>query len=102
MRAGITGEFGVPREYDDERRAINLCAERGISVSNTYFQQKDLYKSFSGTTPKNGVEVMSMIHLVLGIKAILRYVQNVRVVRGMTQGLSDHHVVLCKVKLVDT
>ena len=33
---------------------------------------------------------------------MLHYVQDVRVVRGMGQGLLDHHVVLCKVKLVGT
>ena len=31
---------------------------------------------------------------------MLRYVQDVRAVRGMERGLSDHHVVLCKVRLV--
>ena len=33
-------------------------------------------------------------------KDMLHYVQDVRVLRGMGQGLSDH-VVLCKVRLVD-
>ena len=32
---------------------------------------------------------------------MLCYVQDVRSVRGMGRGLSDHHVVLCKVRLVD-
>ena len=41
-----------------------------------------------------------MIYLVLVKKDMLQYVQDVRVVRGMEQGLSDHHVVLCKVRLV--
>ena len=34
-------------------------------------------------------------------KDILCLVQNVKVVRGMGQGLLDHHVVLCKVRLVE-
>ena len=41
-----------------------------------------------------------MIDLVLVKRDMLRYVQNVRVVRGMGRGLSDNHVVLCKFKLV--
>ena len=41
-----------------------------------------------------------MIDLVLAKKDMLRYEQDVRAVRGMKRGLSDHHVVLCKVKLV--
>ena len=41
-----------------------------------------------------------MIDLVLVKKGMLRDVQVVRAVRGMGRGLSDHHVVLCKVRLV--
>ena len=41
-----------------------------------------------------------MIALVLMKKDMLCYVQDVRAVRGMGRGLSDHHVVLCKVILV--
>ena len=33
-------------------------------------------------------------------KDILCYVQDVRAVREMGRGLADHHVVLCKVRLV--
>ena len=43
-----------------------------------------------------------MIDLVLVKKDMLRYVQDVRAVRGMGRGLSDHHVVLGKVGLVGT
>ena len=41
-----------------------------------------------------------MIDLLLVKRIILRYMQNVRVVRGMGRGLSNHHFVLCKVRLV--
>ena len=37
LREGITGGFGVPKNYNC-RRVINLCAEKGLSVSNTYFE----------------------------------------------------------------
>ena len=43
-----------------------------------------------------------MIDLVLLKKDMLRFVQDVRVVREMGRGISDHHVVLCKVRLVGT
>ena len=39
-----------------------------------------------------------MIDLVLVKKDMLRYMQDIRAVRGMGQGLSDHHVVLCKIR----
>ena len=41
-----------------------------------------------------------MIDLVLVKRNMLCYAQDVRAVRGMERGLSDHHVVLCKVRLV--
>ena len=43
-----------------------------------------------------------MIDLVLVRKDMQRYMQDVRTVRGMGQVLSDHYVVLCKIKLVRT
>ena len=42
-----------------------------------------------------------MIDLVLVKRDLLRYMQDVRSVRGMGRGLSDRHVVLCKVRLVE-
>ena len=44
--------------------------------------------------------VKSMTDLLLMKRDMLHYVQDVRAVRGMGRGLSDHHVVLCKVRLV--
>ena len=46
------------------------------------------------------MQVKSITDLVLVKKDMLRYVQDVRAVRGMGQGPLDHHVVLCKVRLV--
>ena len=41
-----------------------------------------------------------MIDLVLVNRDMLRYMQDVKAVRGMGRGFSDHHVVLCKVTFV--
>ena len=49
---------------------------------------------------KDRVEVTSMIDLVLLKKDMLHYVQDLRAITGIGRGLSDHHVILCKVKLV--
>ena len=46
---------------------------------------------------QDGVEVESMIDLVLVKKDMLHYVQDMRAVRGMGRGLSDHHVLICNV-----
>ena len=41
-----------------------------------------------------------MIDLLLMKRDMLRYVQDVRGVRGMVRGITYHHVVLCKVRIV--
>ena len=50
---------------------------------------------------QEGVEIKSMIDLVLVEWDMLRYMQDVRALRGMGQGLSDHHVVLCKFRFAE-
>ena len=50
---------------------------------------------------QDGVEVISLIDMVLMKKDMLCYLQDVRAVGGMGRGLSDNHL-LCKVRLVDT
>ena len=65
-------------------------------MGNTYFKHKNLHKYGMVARSQDGVEVKSMIDLVLAKKDMLHFV------RGMGQGISDHHVVLCKFRLVGT
>ena len=81
---------------------IDFCAEKLLSVSNTYFENNSLHKNIRVARGQGRVEVMSAIHLVLVKKDMLRYVQDVRAVGEMGRGLSDHHFVLSKLRLVST
>ena len=65
-----------------------------------YFKHRSLPKYARMARDQDGVEIKSMKYLVQVKKDMLRYVQDVRAVRGMERGLSDHHVVLYKVGLV--
>ena len=100
MIAGITGAFGVPGENENGRRVVEFCAERGMCVGNTYFEHKSLHKYTRVAMGQDGVQVKSMIDLVLVKKDMLRLVQDVRAVRGMGRSISDLDVVLCKIWLV--
>ena len=71
-----------------------------MCVGNTYFKHISLHKYKRVARGQDGVEVKSTIDLVLVKRDMLRYLQDVKAVRGMGRGLSDHHVVLCKVRLV--
>ena len=69
-------------------------------MGNAYFKHRSLHKYTRVGRGKDRVEVKSMIDLVAVKRDILRYVQDVRAVKEMGRGLSDHHVALCKVRLV--
>ena len=95
---GITGSFGVPD--NDNGRVVEFCAVRGMCVGNKYLEHKSLDKYTRVARGQDGVELKSTIDLVLVKKNMLHYVQNMRAVRGMGGGLSNHQVVLSKIKLV--
>ena len=60
-----------------ERRVVEFWPERGLYVCNTYFKHTWVARG------PDRVEIESMIDLVLVKKDMLRYVQDVRAVRGM-------------------
>ena len=69
-------------------------------MGNTYFKHRSLHKYLRVARGRDGVEIRSMIDLVLVKRDMLQYGQDVRAVRGLGCCLSDHHVLLCKVRLV--
>ena len=81
---------------------MEFCAERGLCVGNTYFKHRNLHKYTRVARGQDRVELKSMIDLVLVKRDMLSYVQDVRALRGMGRSLSDHHVVLCKIRLVES
>ena len=74
--------------------------KKGDSVGNTYFKHRSVHKYTRVGEGRDGVEIKSMIDPVLVKRDMLRYVQHVTVVRRMGCDLSDHYVVLCKIRLV--
>ena len=98
---GLIGAFGVPGENDSGRRVMEICSERGMCAGNTYFQHKGLLKCTRVIRDQDGAEIKSMTDLALMKRDMLQYVQDVRVVKGIRQGLSDPYVVICKVRLVE-
>ena len=71
---------------------VEFCAERGLRIVNMYFKHRSLYKYTRVARGQDGVEINSMIDLGLVKRDMLYYVQDVRAVRRMGQGLSDHVV----------
>ena len=52
--------------------------EMGLCVGNTYFKHRSLHKYTRVARGQDGLEVKSMIHLVMVKKDMVRYVQDVR------------------------
>ena len=98
MMVCITGAFGDPGANDNGRRVVDFCAKRWLCVFNTYFDCKSLHEYTRMTRGEGGVEVISMIDLVLVKKDMLCYVHNVKAVREMGQDISDHQFALCEVR----
>ena len=81
---------------------MELCVGSGLWMGNIYFEHKSLHKCTRVARGQDEVEVKSIIDLVLVKKVVLHYMQDVRAVKEMGRGVSYHHVVLCKVRLVGT
>ena len=77
-RNGITGGFRVERVNGNGGRMINFCVDRGICVSNTFFEHKSVHKYTRVEVDRNGTEVKSLIDLVLVNKEMLKYVMDVK------------------------
>ena len=75
---------------------------KGDCVKVVYFKHSSLHRYTRVARGQDGVEANNMIDLVLVKKDMLCYVQDVRVVKRMGCDLSDHHVVICKFRLVGT
>ena len=58
---------------------MGFCAEKGLFVDNTYLEHKSLHTYTIVARSQDGVEVKSIIDLVLMKKDMLRYVQDVRI-----------------------
>ena len=67
---------------------VELCAERGLCVGNTFFKYRSLHTYTRVAKGHDGVEVKSVIDLVLKMDMLL-YVQDVRTVKGILRHLSD-------------
>ena len=52
-------------------------------MGDTYFKHRSLHKYTRVANAQDGVEIKSMVDLVLVKRDMLRYVKDMRVVRGM-------------------
>ena len=69
-----------------EEEGWSSLSKGEICVGNTYFEYKSLHKYRRMARGQDGLEVKSMVDLLLVKKNMLDYVQVVSAVRGIRQG----------------
>ena len=93
VREGIAGSFRVLKEFENGRRVIDFFVEKWFCEDN------------NNTTVNKGryddLEIKGIIDLVL-VKKKKLFRQMFKMVRRFGCSISNHFVVLCKVRLVRT
>ncbi len=72
---------------------MDICDERGLFISNTFFQHKMIHKYTWARGNKR-----SLIDYIAVDNRLRREVEDAKVVRGMFSG-SDHFAVVAKVRM---
>ena len=96
---GVVGNYGVPGRNVNGESLIGMCVEHELVVGNTMFKKKDISK-YTWIRQQNGVIVdRAVMDYVLVSRRMLRRLLDVRVLRGVAGGLSDHFLVEGKLRV---
>ena len=95
--AGVVGKWGVDGVNENREHLIDVCAERGLFLANTFFQHKLIHR-FTWRRRDGRGEQKSMIDYIAVDDRIKKDVMDARVARGMIDG-SDHYPVIAKIQI---
>jgi len=93
---GVVGGCGVEGRNENGESLIELCLGRGLKVMNTYFRKRNANK-VTWMSEINGEG--ALIDYICVSKRECERVVDVSVRRGAGGGLSDHYLVVGKVKI---
>ncbi len=91
----VVGKWGIPGKNENGEWLVDVCAERGLFLTNTFFQHKNIHRY----TWRRGddYEQKGLIVYVAVDERLRKDVCDAKVVRGMFGG-SDHLAVLSELK----
>ena len=92
----VVGKCGVPGWNENGEWLVEVCAETGLFLANTFFQHKIIHRYTWRRAEQKG-----LIDYMAVDKRLRRDVTDVKVVRGMFD-CSDHFAVLMKIKVRDS
>ncbi len=96
--AGVAGKRSVDGVNEKGEHLVDVCAERGLFLANTFFQHRLIHRYTWRRRDERG-EQKSMINYIVVDERIKRVV-DARVMRDMFDG-SDHYVVAAKIQTRD-
>ncbi len=89
----VVGKYGVEGVNENGQYLVDIHAEMGLFLSNTFFQHKMIHRY----TWARGNE-RSLIDYIAVDNRLRREVEDTKVVRGLFSGL-DHFAVVVKVRM---
>jgi len=92
----IVGKWGVPGVNENGECLVDLCSERGLFLSNTFFEHKMIHR-YTWRRVNGNEEQVSLIDYISVDERLRSDVKDARAVRGMFPG-SDHFAVLAKIR----
>ncbi len=90
---------GVEGVNENDEQLVDVCAERGLFVANTFFQHKMIHW-YTWRRRDDRSDQKSMIDYIAVDERLKRDVHDVKVVRGVLEG-SDHYAVVVKMTVRD-
>ncbi len=97
--AGVVGKWGVERVNENGEHLVDICAERGLFLANTFFQREMIHR-YTWRRREDGGNEKSLIDSVAVDERLRKDVLDAKVVRGSLEG-SDHYAVVVKIMLRD-
>lgn len=89
-KEGVTGALGVSRENENGKKVIDYCEEKGVCISDIFFNHMSNHKVLKVDVGRDGIEVKGMNAFPL-VKKMLKYVMDYKLVKGLRKGISGHY-----------
>jgi hypothetical protein len=96
----VIGKYGVPVVNESGERLLDMCLANGMSVGNTWFRKKDKAKyTWVRVIDGEVTERALMDYVVVSERMVGKQLLDVNVMRGVAGGISDHFLVVAKVRV---
>src|ERR1700755_3177614 len=92
----VIGPFGVDGENENGIEMVGMCAARGLMIGNTWFENKENHK-YTWVSDVNGER--GLLDFVCVSWEWRSRLLDVNVLRGAAMGISDHYLVVAKIKV---